>query len=55
MVTVCRDGGRYLQGRVGVWIMVGEVTHIILVLKGHSKGHGVVGFAFLTPGSNGAP
>ena len=35
--------------------MVGKVTDIVLVLKGQSKGHGVIGFALLAPGRNGAP
>lgn len=46
---------QYLQGRVGVWVMIGEVTDVVLVMKSHSKGDGVIGFAFLTSGCNGAP
>lgn len=45
----------YFEGGVGVRVVVGKVADIVLVLKGHSEGHGVVRLALLAPRCNRAP
>lgn len=40
---------RYLQGRVCVRIMVGQVADILIVFEGYSKGEGVKGRSLTAP------
>lgn len=37
----------YLEGRVGVGVVIGQVAHVFVVFEGHGKGQGVEGRALL--------